>query len=206
MIPTFIEERLPTEITYGSGGGPTFATSVFASASGFEQRNTLWEEARNKYDISYGIRDKADMDIVLAFFFNVRGRAVGFRFKDWADYALDEEQIGLGDSSTTVFQLTKTYTTGTQTYIRNIYKPVPGSLVSLTVNGVAQTESTDFTIDYTTGLITFTSAPASGHAIVVTIEFDVPVRFDTDELPIVHEAFLTESLSSIPVVELRLTS
>lgn len=201
-LPIFIEERLPENITYGSGGGPMFSTAVFGAASGEEQRNSLWEDARRKYDIAYGIRDKADMDLVLSFFMNVRGRAIGFRMKDWADYQLIDEQIGIGNSSRTAFQITKTYSVGAYSTVRQIKKPLDGSVTSVTVNGVP---TVAYTIDYTTGIITFTTAPPTGHAIVINCEFDVPVRFDTDELPLVHEAYLQESLSSIPVVELRVS-
>lgn len=205
-LPTFVEERMPTDITYGSSGGPVFSTSVFASASGAEQRNSLWAESRNKYDIAYGIRDKTDMDVVLNFFYNVRGRAIGFRFKDWADYHVISQTIGTGNGTQSAFQIIKTYTSGSYTYTRNIYKPVSGTLSGVTVNAVAMTEGVDFTVDYTTGIITFTTPPGSTHAVVVgAVEFDVPVRFDTDELPIVHEAFIQESLSSIPLVELRMS-
>lgn len=204
-LPSFIEERFPTEISYGSAGGPAFSTNVFESSSGFEQRTLLWAEARAKYNIATGIKDKLDMDEVLKFFFNVRGRSIGFRFKDWADYQITAQNIGTGDGSTTQFPLIKTYVTGSYTYTRRIYKPVSGSISAVTVGGVAQTETTHFTVNYTTGMITFLSPPAGAAAIVIgAAEFDVPVRFDTDELPITHEAWLAESLSSIPLVELKL--
>lgn len=202
--PAFIEERLPTHISYGSSGGPGFLTSVFTAASGDEQRNRNWSKARAKYDISYGITDKADMDAVIAFFMNVGGRVTGFRFKDWADYQIENQLIGVGDGSTTAFQLIKTYTVGSYSYERPIKKPVDGTMTGVTVNSVAVVEDTDFTVDYTTGILTFNSAPPSSHDIeVASCEFDVPVRFDVDELPVVHEAWLAESLSSIPLVELR---
>lgn len=206
-LPSFIEVQFPTEISYGSSGGPAFSTSVFESASGFEQRTLLWSEARAKYNVATGIKDKVDMDEVLAFFFNVRGRSIGFRFKDWADYQIADQVIGTGNGVQTVFNIVKTYEVagGLYTYDRRIYKPVSATVTGVKVNNVTQTITTDYTIDYTTGKITFVSAPASGHAVKITAaEFDVPVRFDTDELPIVHEAWLAESLSSVPLVELKL--
>lgn len=204
-LPSFIEERFPTEISYGSAGGPAFLTNVFESSSGFEQRTLLWSEARAKYNVATGIKDKVDMDEVLKFFFNVRGKSIGFRFKDWADFQITAQNIGTGDGSTTQFNLVKTYVTGAYTYTRRIYKPVSGTITGVTVGGVAKTLGADFTVNFTTGVFTFTSPPAGAAAIVVgAAEFDVPVRFDTDELPITHEAWLAESLSNIPLVELKL--
>lgn len=204
-LPSFIEERFPTEISYGSAGGPAFLTNVFESSSGFEQRTLLWSEARAKYNVATGIKDKVDMDEVLKFFFNVRGKSIGFRFKDWADFQITAQNIGTGDGATTQFNLVKTYVTGAYTYTRRIYKPVSGTITGVTVGGVAKTLGTDFTVNFTTGVFTFTSPPPGAAAIVVgAAEFDVPVRFDTDELPITHEAWLAESLSNIPLVELKI--
>lgn len=196
----FIETpRFPDDIAYGSSGGPEFKTFVFEGQSGIEQRHQAWSRHRSRYDVSYGIRDKTDMDTVRAFFYNMKGRANGFRFKDWGDYELTAEQIGTGDTTTTVFPITKTYTSGAQTYVRRIFKPVSG--IQVFVNGVLQTITTHYTIDLTTGIITFVSAPAAV-PITVTGEFDVPVRFDTDVLAASHEGYLTEAWGSIPLVEI----
>lgn len=207
MATPFVEERLPEEISYGSSGGPQFSTSVFASASGFEQRNLLWSESRAKYNIQYGLLPKADMDTLLAFFMNMKGRTTGFRFKDWADYQITAQTIGTGDGATATFQIIKTYTAGAQTYNRTIYKPVSGTLGTITVGVTAYVEGVDFTIDYTTGIITFTTIPPDTEAIVIdTLEFDVPVRFDSDDFVITHEAWQTESAESVTVVELKLSN
>jgi len=205
-IATFIETpRFPEDVSYGSGGGPEFKTHVFEGHSGVEQRQAAWTVSRARYDVSYGIRDTSDMDTVRAFFYNCAGKASGFRFKDWADYTLTAENIGTGDSILTAFQITKTYTTGSETYVRNITKPISG--IEVYVNAVLQTEGggNDYTIDTTTGIITFNAAPGA-FAITVTGEFDVPVRFDTDVLMAKHEGFDTEAWNSIPLVELLLTT
>lgn len=205
---SFVETpRFPDNIAYGSGGGPEFKTFVFEGQSGVEQRHQAWSRHRARYDVSYGIRDTTDMDTVRAFFYNMAGKAVGFRFKDWADYTLTDENIGTGDGVTTTFNITKTYTTGAETYVRRIFKPISTGFV-VKVNGVTQTEGggNDYTIDYTTGIVTFNggSIPPNTEAVTVTGEFDVPVRFDTDRLSAAHEGFLQETWSSIPLVEIIL--
>jgi hypothetical protein len=74
----------------------------------------------------------------------------------------------------------------------------------VTVNGVAKAETTDYTIDYNTGEITFLVAPASSAAIVIGRgEFHVPVRFDIDQLDITQDAFDSKSWQNIPLVEIR---
>jgi uncharacterized protein (TIGR02217 family) len=202
-VTAFLETpRFPVDISEGARGGPEFSTEVFTAVSGAEQRNMLWSEARCKYDVGFGIREKDDMLTVIDFFYACRGRATGFRFKDWTDYEIVAETAQPYNGSTTVFQISKNYTVGSQTYSRAIRKPIDGTLSAVTANAVAVVEDTDFTVDYTTGLMTFGSAPAQP-VVVGLCEFDVPVRFDTDNLEITAEAAELESIQSIPLVEIR---
>ena len=68
-----------------------------------------------------------------------------------------------------------------------------------------QTPITDYTVDHTTGLVTFQPGhiPAAGAAITAGFEFDVPVRFDTDKLEINLQGFRHGAIPSIPIVEIR---
>jgi uncharacterized protein (TIGR02217 family) len=58
-------------------------------------------------------------------------------------------------------------------------------------------------VNVTTGLITFTTAPAIGVQITADFEFDVPVRFDTDHMAVTIETFRLHRWQQIPIVELR---
>ena len=65
-------------------------------------------------------------------------------------------------------------------------------------------QSSGWSVDTTTGLVTFASAPAPGTAITAGFEFDVPVRFDTDSLCINLANFAAGELPSLPLVEVRI--
>ncbi len=197
-------DTFPTGIAYGSTVGPEFRTQVFTAASGFEQRNSVWANPRIKADASTGITDEADLAALIAFFRKVRGRANVFRFKDWSDYKITNQNIGTGDGALTTFQLIKTYTVNAVTIDRTITHPVQGTLTGVTVGGVAAVENTDFIVNYDTGVFTFTTAPTLNAAIVVgTVEFDIPARFDTDHLDITLEAFQLGTAQRIPIIEVR---
>jgi len=203
-VTTFFESpRFPDDIAEGSSGGPGWKTDVFESNDGTEVRNQVWEIVRHQYDVSYGIRDKSQMDIVRAFFFDVRGRANAFRFKDWGDYQGTGESIGTGNGTNLVFRITKTYGSN-DPYVRRIFKPVVGTLI-VYVDGVV-VPSANYTVDTTTGTITFGTgnAPANGKAVTADFEFDVPVRFDTDVLASTHDGWLTEEWPNIPLKEIKL--
>lgn len=190
-------------------GGPTYQNVIQESISGVEQRVQVWAKCRGEWDISYTILGADEMEstfrAVVAMFRAHFGNLHPFPFKDWGDYQLDDELIGVGDGSDTTFQIIKVYdpsqillsTPGVRTYVREIYLPRPGLVVK--VNGVTQTLTTHYTI--ANGVITFVSAPASGHAITVTGEFDVPVRFNTAKLDLTINENNIAEIGSLPIRE-----
>jgi uncharacterized protein (TIGR02217 family) len=148
---------------------------------------------------------------VIAFFEERRGRFHGFRWRDHADWksgppgALTtplDQVIGTGNGSALTFQLKKTYGVSHAPFARDIKKPVAGT-VKIAVAGVTKTVTTHFTVNATTGVVTFAGgqAPANGAIVTAGFEFDVPVRFDTDKLEINLSGFHS---GGIPVVEIRL--
>ena len=205
----FHEVRFPDNISRGARGGPERRTQIVEMASGDEERNGSWADSRRRYDASYGIRKADDLAVVTAFFEARRGRLYGFRWKDWVDYksglpsasptAVDQP-LGTGNGLATTFQLVKLYTSGAQSWTRTITKPVAGT-VTLALNGV--TQITGWTVNTTTGLVTFVAAPAPGVAITAGFEFDVPVRFDTDTLDVTLDFERLGSITSIPLIEVR---
>ena len=205
----FHEVRFPDNISRGARGGPERRTQIVEMASGDEERNGSWADSRRHYDASYGIRKADDLAAVTAFFEARRGQLYGFRWKDWADYksglpsanptAVDQP-IGTGNGALTTFQLVKLYTSGAQSWTRTITKPVAGT-VALALNGVPQI--TGWTVNTTTGVVTFSTNPAPGVAITAGFEFDVPVRFDTDSLDVTLDFERLGSITSIPLIEVR---
>ncbi len=205
----FHEIRFPDVISRGAKGGPERRTRIVELASGDEERNASWANSRRRYDVSYGVRRADDLAAVVAFFEARNGRLHAFRFKDWSDYksclpsatpAPTDQIIGTGNGSTTTFALTKTYASGAQSWARAILKPVAGT-VAVSLNGVAQ--GSGWSVNTTTGIVTFAVPPTTGAVIRAGFEFDVPVRFDTDELPVTLDIERTGSIPSIPLIEVR---
>jgi uncharacterized protein (TIGR02217 family) len=123
----FHEVRFPNNIAYGATGGPEFATTVVATGAGHEKRNVNWSEARGRWDVASGLKKQAQIDELIAFFRARKGRAYGFRFKDWTDYRATGQLLGTGDDALTQFQLVKHYPSGSVIEVRTITKPVAGN-------------------------------------------------------------------------------
>ena len=207
----FHEIRFPASLSFGSVGGPVRHTDVVALANGFEERNTPWAHSRRRYDAGMAMRSLDDIELLIAFFEARRGQMYGFRWKDWADYksgnasappALDDQVIGTGDGTTTEFALIRSYQSGGHAYARPITKPVAGSVL-VGLDGVAQQDGTDFTVDTASGRISFAAAPGVGQQITAGYEFDVPVRFDTDRINISMASFQAGEVPDVPVIEVR---
>jgi uncharacterized protein (TIGR02217 family) len=105
----FHEVRFPDNIAYGATGGPEFAATVVVTGAGHEQRNVDWAEARGRWDVGSGLKNQEQLDELIAFFRARKGKAYGFRFKDWTDYKATDQLIGTGDGAIKTFQLVKRY-------------------------------------------------------------------------------------------------
>lgn len=203
---TFHNIRFPLDVALGSRGGPERKTEVVTLAGGGEQRNGRWHHSRRRYNAGYGIKSRADMAAVLAFFEERRGRLHGFLWRDGLDHSSGgatptpfDQPIGVGDGVRTGFQLTKRYGAIFDPYFRPITRPVAAS-TRVAVGGVERT--TGWTVDTSTGLVGFATPPANGAPVTAGFLFDVPVRFDTDRLDIELSSFDGAEAPSIPLVEI----
>lgn len=208
----FIEAEFPRFISVMAVGGPGYSTNVNSGFSGFEQRNQNWSQSLGMWQIVFNTRPQADYDALQAFFHAIRGKANGYRLFWPADFEGIGQFIGTGDSIVTAFQLQKTYTFPLNTYtvIRPIQKPIMHTVVDylgnelpdtvkvyITRNGVTTSAAAagfTVTVDATTGIITFNTAPHSAaynvaHSmgtladiITADFQFDWPVRLDVDQL------------------------
>jgi uncharacterized protein (TIGR02217 family) len=228
----FFECEFPRQIRYRRLGSPSgWSTQVNTGFSGQEYRNRNWANSRGKWTIDLMTPSPAQagsrqsfLQLLIAFHLAVGGKADGFRLKDHTDYQWTAPQmLGTGNGTQTVFQLTNTYSIGSganaRSYVRNIVKPMWGTItdyqgaalpnsVTVALNGTLQAYGSIWTLDPTTGLVTFATAPASG--VVVTSPqgmFHYPVRFDSDDLELqTEESYMSGgqpivSLNSAKLVE-----
>lgn len=200
----FIDETLPQFVSYGATGGPTFKTTITEGHTGRERRNVNWSKARWKFSFSGALLTAEAYDELRAVFYVVKGRYSGFRFSDPVDYQMTDEQIAEGDGSTTTFELYKAYTFGTETYNRRILKAASGTDV-VKVNGVTKSGAgVDYTFYPNTGYIVFNTPPSNTHPIVVSCDFDVPVRFNVDEINMTYEGYASQTAETIDLIDISL--
>lgn len=202
----FHDVRFPLSIGLDARGGPERRTEIVTLNSGREERNAVWRDSRRRWDAAPGVRSQADLARLIAFFEARQGRLHAFRFTDPFDHgsALSgaapgplDQVIGTGDGATSRFQLTKTYADAASQWRRLITHPQAGS-VRAAIDGL----ETAFKLE-SDGWIIFDTPPADGALITAGFRFDVPTRFDADQI----EASLEGGaalIASVPLLEVRL--
>lgn len=212
MAGGFHEILFPPEISYGAMGGPGFHTTIMTLASGFERRNIDWSAVRAQYTVGQNVKTLAQLNILRKFFYARVGRAYGFRFIDIKDYQMPFYNVTPGDVDvlpllfttdgvTATFQIRKPYGDAGATFFRPLTKLVTGS-VALLLNA---SPFSDWTVNVNTGIVTLggTTTATTGGLITGSCQFHVPVRFDSDNMPVSMDELENNNWSGINLMEVR---
>jgi uncharacterized protein (TIGR02217 family) len=203
----FHDVLFPLQLGFGAAGGPEFSTQVVVTASGHEQRNSQWSDARQYYDAGLGVRSEADLSQLISFFRARRGQAYGFRFNDPLDNSSalqgqpvspTDQALGSGDGGQTRFALTKRY--GEEVgQVRRISRPVADTVV-VALDAVPVV---DGWVLGDGGFVDFDVPPPPGVTVSAGFRFDVPVRFAVDRIDVSIAGWRAGELPSVPLVEVR---
>ncbi len=191
----FLEQEFPTALAFLAEGGPSYSTTVNEGFSGFEQRNQNWAFGRGKWTVALDHKTPAYFNLAYNFWNVAAGRLNSFRFRDYKDFSATNQLIANGTSAHPTngtnkqFQLQRVYNVGGNTYAKPIQKPIMSSVLAADGSALADTvivydngTPVSVSVDATTGVITFGTAPVAGHTITADFQFSYPVRFDMDEI------------------------
>jgi uncharacterized protein (TIGR02217 family) len=194
----FLEESLPIDARTGAAYGDRYGVEAAKDPrTGKTYTRLRAPQPAREFSIHYTL-DSADLwDRLLDLYHRAHGPLAGFRVKFIDDFssngntaaptALDQalEYISSG-----VYQLQKKYGAGGTPLdiglpVRTITKPVAGSVL-VAVDGAPQ--ASGWSVDTTTGLVTFATPPASNAVVTGGFLFDIPCRF-SDKFDINHIAY-----------------
>lgn len=206
-MQSFDDVLYPLALGRDAGVSPEFSTAVAVTASGHERRNSLWSDARLRFDVGPGVRSDAELGTLISFFRARRGAARGFRLPDPFDFSSNsmtgsptmlDQKIGIGNGLTASFQLIKTYGTGDEPQIRAITRPRADTL-KISIDGLP---AANWSLD-PGGMVIFDIPPAAGAVVRAGFLFDVPVRFAEDRLDVTGANFAAGEAPSVPLIEVR---
>jgi len=148
----------------------TWNTLVTKYEDGKEQRRAKWSRPKSGFNITLSSKSEVITAQVWSFFNARQGALETFYFENTNESPTTGEVVGTGNGSNVNYQLDN--------------YPLPSGSITLTVDGVAQTETTNYTLTRTTGAITFAggSVPPSGDQILATYRHCKTVRFTEDKL------------------------
>jgi uncharacterized protein (TIGR02217 family) len=146
-----------------------------------DQPNPIWN-----WTLTYPLlRDKWDtrgggvgigydeLRTLAGFFLQQQGAFQPFLFDDPTDHAVTAESLGAGDSSATAYQLVRA--------MGGFAEPItaPNLVSAIHFDGILQSAGS-YSVDNTTGLVTFTTPPPAGRAITADFTYYFRVRFSDD--------------------------
>lgn len=171
-------------LSWGVQRTPEFTTVIQQAPTKREVRVSLSAYPLYAFTLSYEfLREAGSFDelrTLCGFFLQRRGAFDSFLYSDPTDNAVVDEQFGTADGVQTTFQLTRSFG-GFAEPVQNV-----NTLTNIKINGVVQ--SSGYSVSGT-GLVTFTSAPASG-AITWSGSFFYRCRFLDDSAE--FEAFMKD--------------
>jgi uncharacterized protein (TIGR02217 family) len=166
---------------------PRFAARIQKAIAGRELRVLDQPYPIWTWTLTYALlRDKHDtrgagglgagydeLRTLAGFFLQQQGAFQPFLFDDPTDDTVTGQSIGAGDSVATIFQLVRGFGGFSEPIV------APNVVSAIYFNGILQSAS-GYTVDATTGLVTFTTAPPTGQAITADFTYYFRVRFADD--------------------------
>jgi len=195
----FLNIRLPVNISYGASGGPVFSTTTAIAKNKTEIRTVNYQTPYRKYNVSLASCNAEQIEKIISFFNVCKGRAYGFRFRDWSDYTVKNSLTNITESGVNSIKLYRLYSIDQYTMERRVTKPINGTLIVKKNNVITRS----YVADYDNGVLSFQETLPIGTVISTSFEFDVPVRFDTDFLPITIIGNCKYAINDIRLTEIN---
>jgi uncharacterized protein (TIGR02217 family) len=195
-------------LAWGVTKTPTFQTRIQRAVSGRELRALdypypLWQFAL-VYDF---LRDNLaagydELRTLLGFFMLCQGAFGTFLFEDPSDCQTAGQQIGVGDASTTTFQLQRTM--GTALPDGGFLEPIvaPNIVRSIYLDGITQ-NGASYSVDADTGLVTFSTPPGSGLIITADFSYYFRCRFIDDKYDFENFMYRLWQLKKLTFISVR---
>lgn len=153
----------------------SFHTLITTGESGREQRRAKWGVPLREIELVFRNRTKTEAETLEDFFDSREGAYDSFYYKpleekaQGATYIIENESVHSSYADEDTSQI-------------SIY-PIDASNFVLYDDGVA-IDGADYTLNATTGVVTWITKPATTSVITASYDYYIPVRFDDDDLDI----------------------
>lgn len=168
-------------LTWSTGKHPIFKTQVQEAISGRELRAAfqaypIWSFSLT-YESLHGDLGTKELQTLLSFFLARRGMWDSFLYTDPDFSSVTDYQFGLGDGSTTKFQLLREINGGGSAFVEPVQNV--NTITAIKKAGVTLDSPTDYSID-STGMVTFATPPGVAASLTWTGTYYYRCRFLMD--------------------------
>ncbi len=184
-------------IKWGSTKTPIWSTKVQKTASGRELRAAYYSYPVWKFSLSYEVlraNALAELQTMVGFFNARQGSFDSFLYEDPEDSAVVNQGFGAVIAGQTKYQLVRAIGGNTEPIT------APKGTPAISVGGVTKTAGTDYTVNNSTGVVTFLTPITAGQQLTWTGGFYFRVRFLQDSVD--FERFLHQ-LWSLKKIEFQ---
>ncbi len=187
---------------------PTFQTRIQRAVSGRELRALDYPYPLWQFTLVFDfLRDDPaagydELRCLMGFFMLCQGAFGTFLFHDPSDYQVTGQQIGIGNASTTVFQLQRAM--GATLPGGGFFEPIvaPDKVSAVYVDGITQSVES-YSVDQSTGLVTFDTAPGSGLIIAADCTYYFRCRFVDDRYDFENFMYRLWQLKKLTFISVR---
>ena len=187
---------------------PTFQTRIQRAVSGRELRALDYPYPLWQFTLVFAfLRDNPgagldELRTLLGFYLACQGAYGTFLFQDPSDHQVTGQYLGTGDSSTSVFQLTRTL--GTALPNGGFIEPIvaPNIIATVYFDGITQSPS-GYSVDPDTGLLTFAEPPSTGLLITVDFSYWFRCRFIDDSYDFENFMYRLWQLNKLTFISVR---
>lgn len=172
---------------WGITRSPIWKTLVNQAVSGRETRMGLWSYPIYEWELTFNflrigtMRQTvySELQSLMGLFNKMNGSFDSFLYTDGDDNAVTGANLGLGNGSTTQFQLVRSF----GSFIEPVF--APNTVTAVYLNGVLQSGA-NYTVSgwgtATPGVITFVTPPAGGVVVTADFSYYFPCRFSDDRM------------------------
>ena len=187
---------------------PTFQTRIQRAVSGRELRALDYPYPLWQFTLVFDLlRDNPtagydELRTLMGFFMLCQGSFGTFLFRDPSDHRVTSQQIGIGNASTTIFQLQRAM--GSTLPGGGFLEPIvaPDVVSGLYLDGITQSPGS-YSVDPETGLVTFSTAPGSGLIITADYSYYFRCRFVDDSYAFENFMFRLWQLKKLTFISVR---
>jgi len=187
---------------------PTFQTRIQRAVSGRELRALDYPYPLWQFTLVFDLlRDNPaagydELRTLMGFFMLCQGAFGTFLFRDPCDDQVTGQEIGVGNASTTVFQLLRAM--GATLPGGGFLEPVvaPNVVSAVYRDGITQSPG-NYSVDPNTGLVTFSTAPGSGLIITADYSYYFRCRFVDDSYAFENFMFRLWQLKKLTFISVR---